>query len=359
MPSVCTGLLIVLLAFFSCAPPVCLGADGCLAAGCHPEIRDFVQVHTPVAEGECSPCHRPTGEKHPTPGSPGFQLAAAGGELCRPCHQPPIRPGMQHPITDKRECLACHNPHGASAKNLLVAGLPETCLPCHADIGTRIREAKTRHAPMYRPQSCSICHSLHGSPNPHLLTGRQQDLCLSCHGRDDFSKSKPLRNIAGDLQDKAFLHGPLADGDCTGCHEPHGSDFFRLLTGSYPAEFYAGYQPGIYGFCFQCHEQKLLQDSRTTAETRFRDGNRNLHYLHVRDRKGRTCLACHEPHAGNNRQLIRAAGAPFGNWQIPVGFRLTPTGGSCAPGCHPPRAYDRKSPPKKEFPAKATSGTKR
>ena len=358
MSSAWTGLLIILLVYFGCPPSVCLGGEGCLTAACHPEIRDFDQVHAPVAEGECSPCHRPTGEKHPTPGTPGFQLVGTGGELCRQCHQLPDRSGMRHASAGKRECLACHNPHGASAKNLLVAGLPDTCLTCHADIGTRMREAKTRHAPMYRRQSCSICHSLHDSHYPHLLTARQQDLCLSCHGQDDFSKSKALRNIANDLQDKAFLHGPLAGGDCAGCHDPHGSDFFRLLTDSYPGEFYAGYQTGIYGFCFQCHEQKLLRASRTTAETSFRDGNLNLHYLHVRDRKGRTCLACHAPHAGDNRHLIRTAGPPFGDWQIPLGFRLTPTGGSCAPGCHPPRAYDRRAPSQKA-PTQATPEAKR
>ena len=31
----------------------------------------------------------------------------------------------------------------------------------------------------------------------------------------------------------------------------------------------------------------------------------------------------------------------FGNWLMPINFRKTDTGGSCAPGCHEPQQYDR------------------
>ena len=31
---------------------------------------------------------------------------------------------------------------------------------------------------------------------------------------------------------------------------------------------------------------------------------------------------------------------PFGGWEIPIQFEQAATGGSCAPGCHKPRAYD-------------------
>ena len=72
----------------------------------------------------------------------------------------------------------------------------------------------------------------------------------------------------------------------------------------------------------------------------------NLHYLHVnRETKGRTCRACHETHASSNEQHIRES-VPFGTggWQLPIGFKKSASGGSCAPGCHAPYKYDRVEP---------------
>ena len=154
-----------------------------------------------------------------------------------------------------------------------------------------------------------------------------------------------MKNIARDLQGKKYLHGPIAEGDCAACHDPHGSDYFRLLTGAYPAKIYVPFQDGTYAFCFQCHDRSLIENASTTTGTRFRNGGQNLHYLHVADpRKGRTCRTCHEPHAGNNRHLVCSEGASFGAWQIPVHYQETATGGSCAPGCHRPLSYDREKP---------------
>ena len=36
--------------------------------------------------------------------------------------------------------------------------------------------------------------------------------------------------------------------------------------------------------------------------------------------------------------------ASFGDWKIPTRFAITPTGGSCAPGCHRRVLYDREKP---------------
>jgi hypothetical protein len=47
--------------------------------------------------------------------------------------------------------------------------------------------------------------------------------------------------------------------------------------------------------------------------------------------RGRTCRACHETHAGPQPLHVRQS-VPYGNWQMPVNFKRTETGGSCAPG---------------------------
>jgi len=97
----------------------------------------------------------------------------------------------------------------------------------------------------------------------------------------------------------------------------------------------------------------MLRDKETTTLTNFRDGKRNLHFLHVnRPEKGRTCRACHETHASTHPKHIRDA-VPFGkvNWPLELKYQVeyadintgeacdTPsdtcvkTGGSCV-ACH-------------------------
>ena len=58
---------------------------------------------------------------------------------------------------------------------------------------------------------------------------------------------------------------------------------------------------------------------------------------------GQTCRACHDGHAGNQPKLIREK-VQFGNWEIPVKFNKSNTGGSCLTGCHREYAYDRVNP---------------
>ena len=88
----------------------------------------------------------------------------------------------------------------------------------------------------------------------------------------------------------------------------------------------------------------MFLSERTEIETNFRDGGRNLHYLHVnREEKGRTCQTCHEIH-GSDLPRHMASVVPFegGGWTMPIGFRQTDTGGRCSPGCHEPQEYRRR-----------------
>ena len=64
-----------------------------------------------------------------------------------------------------------------------------------------------------------------------------------------------------------------------------------------------------------------------------------------RDKKGRTCRACHETHASSNPKHIRDS-VPFGKggWSLPIKFEKRPSGGSCAPGATSRSAYDRIEP---------------
>jgi predicted CXXCH cytochrome family protein len=142
------------------------------------------------------------------------------------------------------------------------------------------------------------------------------------------------------LQNKQW-HDPIRKDGCVACHKPHGSENFRLLKASFPPGFYANFDLDGYALCFSCHEDLALTVERTRTLTNFRDGDRNLHFLHVnKANRGRTCRACHDVHASPEPLQIRER-VRFGKWLMPIHFEKKETGGSCHPGCHAIKTYDR------------------
>ncbi|MCK4993003.1 MAG: hypothetical protein KAS29_21040, partial [Bacteroidales bacterium] len=78
----------------------------------------------------------------------------------------------------------------------------------------------------------------------------------------------------------------------------------------------------------------------TTTATNFRNGDQNMHFLHINGTKGRNCNLCHDMHGSPNEHLI-ADKVMFGNWEMPVGFKALENGGSCLTGCHAEKQYVR------------------
>lgn len=356
---------------------------------CHDNLSRGRGVHMPVREGECLSCHRPHGSSFPFLLEVGenqrdlcfechdrdtFEQGVGHGPVslgvCTYCHDPhrsknkgllreqsqdlclgchaEFEEGMKkatvvHSAVKRQKCTACHLPHNGPEPHLLKVQSNRLCFGCHDEIEHKVRKAKTKHTALYKENKCGNCHLVHFSEHEHLLLRGEMELCLGCHSKDDHSKTNALRNIKKELEGKKYLHGPLEDNQCSLCHDPHGATYPKLMRSSYPGEFYAPYRKGTYGFCFDCHEDQMLRNEHTTKYTNFRNGDLNLHFLHVANqRKGRTCKACHEPHASNGEKLISKKGALFGSWRVPIRFSITETGGSCMPGCHRKVRYDRK-----------------
>jgi predicted CXXCH cytochrome family protein len=157
----------------------------------------------------------------------------------------------------------------------------------------------------------------------------EKDTCLSCH-----------KNVVN--PQATVVHAPVAKGECHACHDPHGAANAKLLTAQFPARPYVPYTDGEYALCFTCHKRDLLMYPDTSFATGFRNGERNLHFVHVNNKqKGRSCALCHDMHATVQPKLV-ADSVPFGAWRLPIKFTKTENGGSCAPGCHKPASYDRK-----------------
>ncbi|MBI5100775.1 MAG: hypothetical protein HZB33_02900 [Nitrospirae bacterium] len=307
---------------------------------CHnKKLADGKFVHGPVAVGGCSMCHNPHQTDFPK------MLNARGNDVCFQCHTDKAeafkgKKFVHNPVQDN--CINCHSPHAGEYKfNFSSEGSMDLCFNCHSDKKEWIAAVKVKHGGLETDRKCLACHDPHVSDFPKQLVKQPVDTCMLCH-------NKPLDTPEGKIVDmKEYLsknkehHGPILQGDCSSCHNTHGSDNFRILRKYYPPLFYAPFDPKNYELCFNCHERTLVQDAKTTTLTGFRNGDQNLHFVHVNKQvKGRTCRACHDAHATNNPKHIRNA-VPFGAWGLPVGFQQSANGGACLPGCHQKFEYDR------------------
>lgn len=178
------------------------------------------------------------------------------------------------------------------------------CVACHADFN---KPAKSVHAAL--GMGCASCHkAVEGKNHPDqkgsiVLTQNMPGLCYNCHDESKF-KGKAV-------------HQPIAGGMCTGCHNPHQSNFAKLLVKDVP------------GLCYNCHNESKFKG---------KSGHTNLGM----------CTGCHNPHSSNSNKILRAdqpelcytchEKAKFTKKYI---HAIIPAGG-CTP-CHTPHASDNPS----------------
>jgi predicted CXXCH cytochrome family protein len=256
-----------------------LSAEGLMGVcfECHDDFRegDDLTLHPPAEEGECLGCHNPHASAESA------LLTAPAGEVCLECHDDPGVNGdgeewaTPHPALDDG-CTGCHSPHGSGHGSLLLAEAAALCSECHDDKNADEdgNEWGTAHPPVDDGE-CLGCHLPHGSAEAALLTQPLASLCGECH--DD-------KNADEDGNEWGTPHPPVEDGECAGCHLPHGSAEAALLKMPAP------------GLCNECHDDKLLNSSGgewATAHPPVEEGD---------------CFACHRPHgAAESSLLIKAA----------------------------------------------------
>ncbi len=307
---------------------------------CHDrKTKEGKYIHGPNVSGNCSICH----DSHSSDNR--FLLIAPEEQLCINCHTDKDFSGSDMKMHTALEdgCTGCHNAHASEFKYQLIASEKNICAECHEDIVDEAKKALEKHPPVTDGKGCVNCHDAHGSAYDSNLKDKQMSLCLSCHNKPIIGTDGKDYNIFKILTNNPEKHGPIREGNCAGCHNPHGSNFYKLLIATYPKRFYTPYQQEKYSLCFECHESNLAENKETTVDTNFRNGSENLHYVHVHKKKGRTCRACHMAHASKLPKHIREE-TPFGKWDIPINFEISKTGGSCSPGCHREFKYDRVNP---------------
>lgn len=235
-----------------------------------------------------------------------------------------------------------------AGENIFPIDTAASCITssCHADMGKK----KHVHAVGVNSKYCNKCHEIEteGKHSFKRLPLETRLLCAQCHSEEIEApaelEKKPPKVIH---KDGGYFHAPFAEGKCTECHDAHESDFKKHLKAEFPGEFYAPYSAKAYSLCLNinCHKglEKALTEPRTLTDTKFRNGNLNLHFRHVNRGKGRTCGACHHYHNSKYPKLIRE-NFPFRRRILTIEYEKTETGGSCATTCHMRVKYDRYEP---------------
>ena len=314
------SVLIILLSLLGAGT---LRAEPLDCRRCHSDLEKARVTHSPFAAGECSSCHQLALDKRHPEQKEAIVLVSDGSKLCSQCHEALDTAKNVHGPVASGDCIFCHTPHSSPNDKLLKDTGIAQCLNCHENKF----QQKYMHGPVVEGK-CFICHDPHQSDNPYILKMGLPALCLSCHDASAMSGKS--------------IHAPVRKGNCLACHDSHGSPYRKHLRKDFQENFYLPFSPDNFALCFDCHASEMILDRRTDSLTDFRDGDRNLHYLHVNKiDKGRSCKACHDAHAAEQAKLIKRKVPGFGKWEIPIEFEKTSTGGTCIVGCHKPKSYDR------------------
>lgn len=252
-----------------------------LCLSCHQKIAKYYledNIHPPFAAGSCTSCHR----GHASNVKP--LLKRRPRILCIGCHQPIAKFFKMATKMEPFElglCPRCHNPHGTSTDKLLHEPVPDLCLGCHKGIA-EFRE-KPVQMPPFRQGLCLGCHFPHGSENAKLLKAplKNNEICFTCHGslRENYEPighNKIAYTNASPYQPEGGI------GSCLNCHEPHGSDYERLL------------QREPISLCLSCHGPRryFTHPFGFDKPDPWRGG-----YLR--------CPSCHNPMGSGNEKLKR------------------------------------------------------
>lgn len=306
-------------------PKLLLDATEALCGTCHGNIGMGKGAHPALDQGGCTACHSPHFSGYPK------GLRQPEPAVCQDCHDQgkPQGDARFHPtLTDPGSCSVCHAPHGATGGGMLRKPARQLCTTCHAAIGAgrvvhaalddgcgtchglhraddRKQAARTcgdchdttgdrglaaSHGNLaIGPEACGGCHLPHASEQDHLLRkGRHEPVadgdCSACHERAPGSSpaaGKPTATCL-DCHDSVkglsgpgnALHQPAADGECVTCHAPHGSERTAHLRGP------------VRQLCGECHDQPSTKDGRVAHSA------------------ADACTDCHHPHGGKNPRFL-------------------------------------------------------
>ena len=304
-----------------------IGSQACLL--CHRDVASTwpTSVHSsalsdtnlPQNLQDCEACHGP-GSAHA--GSTGREKIANPANLegpqieaiCAGCHSseraasiPTAWPALEAKYwrasshADKQtSCLTCHKGHGAESDSL-AAPAAKLCATCHSNLLTPTHGGAV-HSPVANGQ-CTLCHDPHGSALSHQLKPTVSQECERCH------------KAALSPTSAAHKGYQVAGSNCVRCHDPHSFDQGRALLRT------VVHPPFKSGNCAACHNQKpSLALTKPAPELCFGchskekilpgvDSAGHTVYAHAPASAG-LCTKCHEPHVSDSPAgLVDSVGA--------------------------------------------------
>ncbi len=308
---------------------------------CHDVAEGKKYVHMPARIGSCTTCHNIFNKDK------NLLRVEDNPGMCVMCHPSKrlllVKDEHVHPSV-KQACTGCHDPHAGDIKfRLKHDKRKDLCMSCHIEKKEWANNVKNKHGAIFMEDGgCFACHDPHGTSRPKMLrVDTTKELCLSCH-------NKPLKreedgvmlpDMKKHLEENTKWHGPIVAGECTGCHNPHGSDNSRMLKGPYPSKSTAKFKPESY-VCFNCHQSEKISKKSTVEFTNFRKNKKNLHFIHVK-RSSIVCGTCHEFHGVKEDIPLLKGKTNFGTAKFNLRFIKAEDGGSCNPICHEKRDYKR------------------
>lgn len=249
----------------------------------NPHVRGNI-VKGEVQNGACETCHEgaaehaqsadPTKVKKPV----GFK---GSEETCMLCHDLTTdrvsRKAGMHANTEQVNCLTCHSIHHSDPASPHLVARPQLklCGTCHTQAASNFNKPYA-HRLDRGGMACSSCHEPHGRPSKssrslamvdHLRTTQAGEVpCVACHSE-----------VRGPF---VFQHGALSVGECTTCHETHGSSNPKMLR-----------RAQVWQLCIECH-------SPTATPTL---GSQPPSFHNLNSPRYRNCTTCHVAIHGSNR----------------------------------------------------------
>ncbi len=193
----------------------------------------------------------------------------------------------------------CASCHDQATMGSFIQPQPGLCYQCHDDFNTNY---KTLHGPV-AAGFCTECHNPHQSKEKYLLLKNGEKLCFTCHDSEEV-KENQFHNIAEET-------------NCVNCHNPHGGENqFVLQKGAcfkchddFKNQYKYLHGPVAGGFCMECHTPHIEGTGNL-----IRKGQDLCLYCHDKelvfknenhqDIDDASCTECHNPHGGENRFIL-------------------------------------------------------
>lgn len=190
-------------------------------------------MHTPGSGEYCEACHRmkvdPVIDMEP---EKKYDLP------CVKCHEAGMLSGRPHGTATWR-CLACHESGGDPSYGVKDDDGIFCQVDCHSEEVEIFKGMSSVHSDV-RAVTCRSCHRMHNAQEDGLIPTSVNKLCFDCH-RNVYSGGHIAPGHPLEARKDPSREG--REFDCTSCHDPHASNFKKLMR----------FKKGM-SMCAECHK---------------------------------------------------------------------------------------------------------